>query len=97
MEDKNAKENEVLEVKSKEFNNKFLFWVVMLVCFAWSIFQLFYAFHPINTTQARSIHLAFAVGIAFLLFPACSSKKAHTRSPFYDWILLIYDWIWFST
>lgn len=93
MEDKNAKENEVLEVKSKEFNNKFLFWVVMLVCFAWSIFQLFYAFHPINTTQARSIHLAFAVGIAFLLFPACSSKKAHTRSPFYDWILLIYDWI----
>ena len=41
MEDKNAKENEVLEVKSKEFNNKFLFWVVMLVCFAWSIFQLF--------------------------------------------------------
>lgn len=89
MEDKNAKENEVLEVKSKEFNNKFLFWVVMLVCFAWSIFQLFYAFHPINTTQARSIHLAFAVGIAFLLFPACSSKKAHIKNPFYDWILLI--------
>ncbi|MGP1506977.1 MAG: TRAP transporter permease, partial [Campylobacter sp.] len=90
MEDKNAKENEVLEVKSREFNSKFLFWTVTLVCCAWSIFQLFYAFHPLNTTQARSIHLAFAVGIAFLLFPASSSKKSHTRNPFYDWILLIF-------
>ncbi|WP_102110230.1 TRAP transporter permease [Oceaniglobus roseus] len=56
---------------------------LMLVALAWSLFQLWIA-SPIpfivgwgvfNDTEARSIHLAFAVFLAFAAFPA-------TRTPF---------------
>ncbi|MGB5773638.1 MAG: hypothetical protein WBP89_03115, partial [Sedimenticolaceae bacterium] len=45
---------------------------------AWSLFQLWYAsplpflfgFGVFNNTEARSIHLAFAIFLAFTAFPA---------------------------
>lgn len=36
----------------------------------WSIFQLYIAFHPINSMIARSIHLTFAIVMVYLAFPA---------------------------
>src|SRR6185436_2495791 len=49
-----------------------------IVAAAWSIFQVWYAsplpfvfgFGIFNDTEARSIHLAFAVFLAFMAFPA---------------------------
>ena len=46
---------------------------------AWSLFQLWYAsplpyqldFAIFNSTEARSIHVAFALGLAFLAWPMC--------------------------
>ncbi|KMK65739.1 TRAP transporter permease [Puniceibacterium sp. IMCC21224] len=55
---------------------------LMLVALAWSLFQLWFA-SPIpfivgwgvfNDTEARSIHLAFAVFLAFAAFPATRTK-----------------------
>jgi TRAP transporter 4TM/12TM fusion protein len=55
---------------------------VMLVALAWSLFQLWFA-SPIpfivgwgvfNDTEARSIHLAFAIFLAFAAFPAVKTK-----------------------
>jgi TRAP transporter 4TM/12TM fusion protein len=55
---------------------------IMLVALAWSLFQLWFA-SPIpfiigvgvfNDTEARSIHLAFAVFLAFAAFPAVRTK-----------------------
>ena len=82
------KDEQVLEVKSREFSSKKLFWLVTLVCFAWAVFQLYIAYFPINGTRARSIHLGFAIFIIFALFPARSHSKAHFYIPFYDYILL---------
>jgi TRAP transporter 4TM/12TM fusion protein len=60
---------------------------------AWSLFQLWYAsplpfifgFGVFNDTEARSIHLAFALFLAFTAFPALrSSPRNHV--PVQDWI-----------
>jgi TRAP transporter 4TM/12TM fusion protein len=56
---------------------------IVIVAVAWSLFQLWYAsplpfqfgFGVFNSTEARSIHLAFAIFLAFLVFPAA-------RTPF---------------
>ena len=53
---------------------------------AWSLFQLWFAsplpfmlrFGVFNDTEARSIHLAFALFLAFLAFPASRSKVQMT-------------------
>ena len=65
MEKSTQNDEQVLEVKSREFTSKKLFWLVTLVCFAWSVFQLYIAYFTLNTNIARSIHLAFAVFIIF--------------------------------
>jgi len=55
---------------------------LMLVALTWSLFQLWFAspipfivgFGVFNDTEARSIHLAFAIFLAFAAFPATRSK-----------------------
>ncbi len=60
---------------------------------AWSLFQLWYAsplpftfgFGVFNDTEARSIHLAFAVFLAFTAFPALK-RSPRDRIPLQDWL-----------
>lgn len=60
----------------------------------WSLFQLWYAsplpfmfgFGVINDTEARSIHLAFSIFLAYLAFPAFKSSPRR-RIPLYDWVI----------
>jgi TRAP transporter 4TM/12TM fusion protein len=68
--------------------------VLFFVPLAWTIFQLWYAsplpfmlnVFVINDTEARSIHLAFAVFLAYTAFPTFnSSPKRHI--PAQDWII----------
>ncbi|MCW5729279.1 MAG: TRAP transporter permease [Alphaproteobacteria bacterium] len=62
----------------------------------WALFQLWYAsplpfafnFFILNDTEARAIHLAFAVSLAFLAFPA-GRRAPRGYVPLYDWILAI--------
>lgn len=63
---------------------------------AWSLFQLWYAsplpfffnFGVFNNTEARSIHLAFALFLAFTAYPAFKrSPREHV--PLQDWIFAI--------
>ena len=66
---------------------------LMVVALAWSLFQLWYA-SPLpftfgvfvfNDTEARSIHLAFAVFLAYTAYPALkSSPRAYV--PALDWV-----------
>ena len=69
---------------------------VALVAGLWSLFQLWYAsplpfvvkFGILNDTEARSIHLALAVFLAFLVYPAFK-KSSRTTVPVIDWILAL--------
>src|SRR5262245_27469076 len=61
---------------------------------AWSLFQLWYAsplafslgFGVFNDTEARAIHLAFALLLAFAGYPALKSSPRN-RVPLFDWLL----------
>jgi len=69
-----------------------------LACAAigWSLFQLWYAsplpflfhFGIFNDTEARCIHLAFAIFLAFAAYPA-SASAPRDRIPAYDWLFII--------
>ncbi|MEO5342857.1 MAG: TRAP transporter permease, partial [Gammaproteobacteria bacterium SHHR-1] len=68
--------------------------VLGLLALAWSLFQLWYAsplafqlgFGVFNDTQARAVHLAFALLLAFAAFPARRSAP-RDRVPLLAWLL----------
>ena len=68
--------------------------LLIVIPFAWSLFQIWYAsplpfalnFGIFNSTEARAIHLCFALFLAYLLFPARRSSP-HYRIPLLDWLL----------
>ncbi|WP_051340591.1 TRAP transporter permease [Azospirillum halopraeferens] len=68
--------------------------VLVGVALAWSLFQLWYAsplpfvfsVFILNDTEARAIHLAFAVFLAFTAFPAFKRSPRWTV-PVIDWVL----------
>ena len=64
------------------------------VAAAWSLFQLWYAsplpfalgFGILNDTEARAVHLAFAVFLAFCAYPALKGSSRRVV-PLADWLL----------
>jgi len=68
--------------------------LVAAIAISWSLFQLWYAsplpflvarFIPVlNDTEARAIHLAFALLLAFVSFPALK-RSPRDRIPMLDW------------
>ena len=68
--------------------------ILLCVAVAWSLFQLWLAsplpyivsFGVFNSTEARSIHLAFAVFLAFMAYPAFKSSP-RSYIPVIDWVL----------
>lgn len=69
---------------------KILLWLAV----AWSLFQLWLAsplpfifnFGVLNSTEARSIHLAFAIFLAFMAYPAFKNSPRN-YIPIIDWVL----------
>jgi len=71
--------------------------MLLITAFCWSTFQLwiasplpymdiFSSWLPVlNNTDTRSIHLAFAISLGFLAYPALKSSPRE-RIPFQDWI-----------
>ena len=55
---------------------------ILLLCIAWSGYQLYIAYQPVNSTIARSWHLAFAILLVYLAYPAYNEA----RPPF--WVKL---------
>lgn len=49
--------------------------VIILICVSWSLYQLSIAFSPINAHIARAWHLAFAICLAFLAYPAYRRQR----------------------
>ncbi|MCW5627917.1 MAG: TRAP transporter permease [Rhodoferax sp.] len=70
--------------------------ILLGVALAWSLFQVWIAsplpfalgFGVFNDTQARSIHLAFAVFLAFLAYPALK-RSPRAYIPIQDWVFAI--------
>ena len=70
--------------------------LILVVAVAWSLFQLWIAsplpfslgIFLLNDTESRSIHLAFAVFLGFLAYPA-SSRSPRDHVPLPDWVLAL--------
>jgi TRAP transporter 4TM/12TM fusion protein len=70
--------------------------VLLAVALAWSLFQLWIAsplpfmlgVFVLNDTESRSIHLAFAIFLAYMAYPA-SKRSPRDRIPVTDWVLAI--------
>jgi TRAP transporter 4TM/12TM fusion protein len=70
--------------------------VLLWTAVAWSLFQLWYAsplpfvfgFGVLNDTEARAIHLGFALFLTFLAYPALKSSP-RDRVPVLDWVLAV--------
>ncbi|WP_069638019.1 TRAP transporter permease [Campylobacter pinnipediorum] len=84
-----SEKEEFVEVKTREIDSNFYNYFVISICFVWSVFQLYVAYFPLNTTISRSIHLSFAIALIFLLYPIKIHKKAHFKLPFYDILLFV--------
>lgn len=62
--------------------------VIAIIAIGFSIFQLYTAFFGVFAAQIqRSVHLAFAMTLVFLLFPA--SKKGKGKLAWYDVLLAV--------
>lgn len=70
-----------------------MLWTVAL---CWALFQVWYAsplpfmfnFGVFNDTQARAIHLSFAVFLAYTAFPAFK-RSSRTHVPWHDWLFAL--------
>ena len=69
--------------------------VLFYVPLAWTLFQLWYAsplpflfnFGIFNSTEARSIHLAFAIFLAYTAYPTFKKSSPRDYIPAQDWVL----------
>ena len=62
---------------------------MMAVALAFSAFQLTVAaFSPISSQVTRSLHVAFLLLLAYLVYPAVRRGHEHTI-PWYDWVLAL--------
>ncbi|WP_119300684.1 TRAP transporter permease [Dongia deserti] len=70
--------------------------LLLCIALAWALFQLWYAsplpfvvgFGVFNDTEARAIHLGFALFLAFTAYPALKSSP-RDKVPVQDWILAV--------
>ena len=70
--------------------------LIAAIALAWALFQLWYAsplpftfgIGILNDTEARSLHLAFAMFLAFAAWPAFD-RSPRDRVPIQDWVLAI--------
>jgi TRAP transporter 4TM/12TM fusion protein len=70
--------------------------LLVAVPLTWSLFQLWYAsplpfifrFGVLNDTEARAIHLAFALFLAFTAYPALK-RSPRDRIPIQDWVFAL--------
>ena len=62
---------------------------MMAVALAFSAFQLTVAaFSPISSQVTRSLHVAFLLLLAYLVYPSVRRDRHHTI-PWYDWVLAL--------
>jgi len=81
----------------RKLSSGFVASLVSLLAIGWSLWQLFYAsplpfslgIGIINDTEARSLHLAIGIFLAFLAFPAFKNLSPRDRVPLADWLLAI--------
>ncbi len=62
-------------------------WMILLIAFMWSLYQLYVVVVPTNSVFVRSFHLAFALALAFAMYPMFRTQKTMSSIPWYNFPL----------
>jgi len=63
------------------------YWIIAIIAFAWSMYQLYVVVVPTNSVFIRSTHLAFALALVFAMYPMFKSPKNMNTISWYDFII----------
>jgi len=69
--------------------NQWEFWLIGTVAFLWSTYQLYVAVVPTNGVFVRSVHLAFAFALCFMMFPMYKSHILKYKIPWHAFTFAI--------
>lgn len=73
------------EAKVRKLNNRSIVFVIGFMGVLFSLFHIYATFEPLPTLIMRSVHLMFALGLVFLIYPTFN-KQDRTKIPVYDWV-----------
>lgn len=80
-------------------NDTWQYWFIAVIAFTWSAFQMFIVMNPINSVFARAGHLAFAVVLAYTVYPIFKTSNLRKKITWYDFafaivgvIVVLYKW-----
>jgi TRAP transporter 4TM/12TM fusion protein len=61
--------------------------LIVVIAFLWSAFQIYVVIVPTNSVFVRSIHLAFALALAFAMYPMFRTPKTMSTIPWYNFLI----------
>ncbi len=62
-------------------------WLIVVIAFLWSAYQIYVVIVPTNSVFIRSFHLAFALALAFAMYPMFRTKYTMTTIPWYNFLI----------
>lgn len=63
------------------------YWLIAVIAFTWSAYQLYVGVVPVNAVFVRSVHLAFAIALVFLMYPMAKKRYLKSTVTWYDFLL----------
>ena len=65
------------------------YWMILILAFAWSIYQIYVVIVPTNSVFIRAFHLAFIFTLAFAMYPMFRREKTMHSIPWYNFPISI--------
>jgi TRAP transporter 4TM/12TM fusion protein len=62
-------------------------WMIVLLAFAWSAYQIYVVVVPTNSVFVRSFHLAFALALVFAMYPMFRTQKTMSTIPWFNFLI----------
>ncbi len=59
-------------------------WMIAIIAFSWSLYQIYVVVVPTNSIFVRSFHLAFALSLAFAMYPMFRTPKTMSTIPWFN-------------
>ena len=86
--DKDEKLVEALEGQRNLPEGSWQFWLIAILAFAWSSYQIYVVVVPVNSVFVRAAHLAFALSLAFTMYPMFRTPKTMTTIPWFNFLIM---------
>lgn len=64
-------------------------WMIAIIAFSWSLYQIYVVVIPTNSIFVRSFHLAFAMALVFAMYPMFRTPKTMSSIPWFNFPIAI--------